>query len=73
MAEKERPIFPALARSGSLPKHRTRLIIECSATVEPPVSDHPSCEELVVPFESSTAGSILRGQVRTHLLFGENV
>ena len=36
--------------------------------VEPPVS-----EELGVTYENRIAGTLLRGEGRTHLLFGENL
>ena len=41
-------------------------------TVEPVVSAHLKCEELVVAYESQTAGCLLRGEFRAYLLLGDN-
>ena len=48
-------------------------------TVEPVVSAHLKCEELVVAYlrevvayESRTAGCLLRGEFRAYLLLGDN-
>jgi len=39
-------------------------------TVEPPVSDHPKREDLVVFYDKRTTGALFREDVRTHLLYG---
>ena len=44
--------------------NRTVVVI----TVEPHVSDHPKCEDLLVAYENRIAGGFFREEVRTHLL-----
>ena len=36
-------------------------------------SSQPKREELIVAYESRTAGGLVWGEVRAHLLFGENL
>ena len=44
-----------------------------SHVVQHHINDHPKLEELVVAYESRTAGGLLRRDVWTHLIFRENV
>ena len=44
-----------------------------SHAVQRHINDHPKLEELVVAYESRTAGGLSRRDVWTHLIFGENV
>ena len=48
------------------------IIIIIINTVEPPVSDHPKCDDLVVAYENQTSG-LLREKFPTHLLGGKNL
>ena len=42
-------------------------------TVEPPVSDYPRCEDLVVAYFNRTTGCLFREDVRIHLLYGNSL
>ena len=44
-----------------------------SHAVQRHINDHPKLEELVVAYESRTAGGLLRRDIWTHLIFRENV
>ena len=44
-----------------------------SHAVQRHINDHPKLEELVVAYESRTAGSLLRRDIWTQLIFRENV
>lgn len=52
------------------------LFLNCMAALEVqsnlPQANTSKCEELVVAYESLTAQGLLRGEVWTNLLFGEN-